>query len=63
VLFTSANVTLGLAPGAGYLNTDLDVPLDRSLAGVQAAFQSWILDAGAAQGISNSNGLLMKIGT
>ena len=62
IVLVTAGLTLGSGHGVGYVNTELDVPNDRSLAGAQVALQGWVLDAGAAQGIAHTNGLLMTIG-
>jgi hypothetical protein len=63
VLATTVDVARGSLPGRGYLNTELVLPLDSSLAGAQIAFQTWVPDAGALDSVSHSDGLLMIIGT
>jgi hypothetical protein len=62
ILLTTASLTQGSGPGAGYADTEFAVPADASLAGAQLAFQAWIPDAGAQDSIAHTNGLALTIG-
>jgi hypothetical protein len=62
IALTLTGTTLGTAPGAGYLLTDLPIPVNPALHLAKVAFQSWIVDAGAADSLSNSNGVEITIG-
>jgi hypothetical protein len=62
ILVTTVHTTNGSGSVVGWFNLDITLPDDPSLSGAMVAFQYWVVDAGAQDSLSHSNGLEMTIG-